>query len=353
MTRCCRAAPEERGRDLSRRLTADLHRSASTTRPGTGGCQQRQHFRADQRHVTSSDRHDQVARRRSGHQVGGHRRPRRLVGDLGVGQRHSIGDQSTGDAGYGVLAGRVDVHHDDLVGQGERPAELAGEGLGTAVEVRLEGDDQPPLAGHLAGGPQRGGELGRVVGVVVVDPHARRDALELEPATGTTEAGQSGGELVEGQAEPQADGERRGGVAHVVLARDLQPQPTHPSAAVDDLGLRQVPVEPQLLDAQVGVVGGAVRDDLDTLGRGSGSQPAGAGVVGAGDQEALRVKGFGKSDEGSLDRCLVGVVVEVVRLDVGDDGGERRQQQERAVALVGLGDEAARRCRCGRRSRAR
>ena len=35
----------------------------------------------------------------------------------------------------------------------------------------------------------------------------------------------------------------------------------------------------------------------------------------------------------------IGVVVEVVGLDVGDDRAEGRQQQEGAVALVGLGDE--------------
>ena len=50
----------------------------------------------------------------------------------------------------------------------------AAKSLGAAEQVRLEHDDDPAAAGHLAGGAQVGGQLGRVVGVAVEDPDAAR-----------------------------------------------------------------------------------------------------------------------------------------------------------------------------------
>ena len=74
----------------------------------------------------------------------------------------------------------IDVEHGDLVRRGERGPELRGEGLGAGVEVGLEDGDQPPR-GELPGRLERRPDLGRVVGVVVVDPRAGALALELKP----------------------------------------------------------------------------------------------------------------------------------------------------------------------------
>ena len=57
------------------------------------------------------------------------------------------------------------------------------------------------------------------------------------------------------------------------------------------------------------------------------------------DQESARRDAARELLEGPVDLRKVGVVIEVVGLDVRDDRGERRQQQERLVALVGLGHE--------------
>ena len=89
--------------------------------------------------------------------------------------------------GTGSSRAGVDVHDDDVVGQGERLAELLGEMLGAAVQMRLEDDDQPAAARDLPGSGQRGAQLGRMVGVVVEDADAARLALELEPAAGAGE----------------------------------------------------------------------------------------------------------------------------------------------------------------------
>ena len=65
----------------------------------------------------------------------------------------------------------------------------------------------------------------------------------------------------------------------------------------------------------------------------------GTRVVDDADQEAVGVEGVGELVEGRDVRLLGPPVVEVVGLDVGHDRGVRRVVQERAVALVGLGDE--------------
>ena len=58
------------------------------------------------------------------------------------------GDQPAVDAGLGVLAGDVDVHHDDLVGRAERLAHRRAEDPGPRDQVRLEGHDDPAVAGQ-------------------------------------------------------------------------------------------------------------------------------------------------------------------------------------------------------------
>ena len=86
----------------------------------------------------------------------------------------------------------------------QRPAEARGELLGPAVEVRLEGDDQPSGPGHRAGGRELRGDLGGVVGVVVVHAHAADRALELEAAVHAAEAGQPVDQLRGRQAQLEA-----------------------------------------------------------------------------------------------------------------------------------------------------
>ena len=57
---------------------------------------------------------------------------------------HRVRDEPAGHPGLRVLARRVDVKHDGLVGEPERGAELGGEDPGPAVQVRLEDRDDPP-----------------------------------------------------------------------------------------------------------------------------------------------------------------------------------------------------------------
>ena len=102
-----------------------------------------------------------------------------------------------------------------------------------------------------------------------------------------------------------------------------------------------VPLTGRSVDAQVGV-----RRRCRTCARrrprprAQRGQPQRAGVVGAGDEEPAGGRSVpDELLEGRVDRGGVAVVVEVVGLDVGDDGRVRAVDEERAVALVGLDDE--------------
>ena len=91
---------------------------------------------------------------------------------LGGGLRH-VEPADPGQLADRLLARRIDVEHDDLVGERQRRAEPLGEGLGARVEVGLEDGDQARRP-QLAQGRERRADLGRVVGVVVIYRGPRR-----------------------------------------------------------------------------------------------------------------------------------------------------------------------------------
>ncbi len=94
-----------------------------------------------------------------------------------------------------------------------------------------------------------------------------------------------------------------------------------------------------LLQAHVGVGREAVGEHADAFAAshvGQGTRPL---VVGAGDQQAAGQDAAGEAPVGVLHRRERAVEVEVVGLDVGDDRDLGPVDQERAVALVRLGDE--------------
>ena len=62
-------------------------------------------------------------------------------------------------------------------------------------------------------------------------------------------------------------------------------------------------------------------------------------VIEAEHREAVERDLLDELDERVLELLVRAVVVEVLGVDVRDDGDRRREPQERAVALVGLGDE--------------
>ncbi len=68
-------------------------------------------------------------------------------------------------------------------------------------------------------------------------------------------------------------------------------------------------------------------------------QPAENRVVGAPDDRAVKRHARREGQERLLQVLEAAIALEVLAVDVRDHGVDRREQQERAIALVGLGDE--------------
>ncbi len=161
-----------------------------------------------------------------------------LAGAVAVGQppdrppahplRRGLGDRQPADPGQladRLLAGRVDVEHRDLVGEGEGRAELLGERLGARVEVRLEDGEEAPraqLAQGRAGPPaprSGGGRSRRRCGIRRACPSAR--AAVGRRGSRASARGRGASTSQPGQLDR---GEGGAGVGPVVAAGDGQRQ---------------------------------------------------------------------------------------------------------------------------------
>ncbi len=151
----------------------------------------------------------------------------------------------------------------------------------------------------------------------------------------------------ERQAEVQADGDGRQGILQVVapghaqhdLAQRLRSGRLACTRLAHVAHHRAAPVEPGTghVDASVVRAVGlqAVGDHPPRHRRQQLPQPL---VVGARDDRAVERHLVGERDERLLQVLEIAVALQVLLVDVGDDGHRRRQLQERAVALVGLDD---------------
>src|SRR6202165_731779 len=204
--------------------------------------------------------------------------------------RHLLDEVDRGRP-IGLLARRVDLGDDHLVGAFEGGGELVQEPGEAAVAVRLEDQDHA-LGGKLACRLERRPHLGGVVAVVVEDAGAPPAAQELHPAMGTREAGERLLDNVEAHPQLQGQGGGAGGVEQVVTAGDAE--------AEAELGRRVVALLEPVRDAPPG--------DLETHR---------LRVIGADDGELGDLAR--KPLEHLANRGQVREVVGVVELDIGDD----------------------------------
>ncbi len=260
--------------------------------------------------VASADRHQQVALAQPGCQLalGGRQVAEPEHGPPAAVLGGGAGDVEAADPGqvaHRLLAGRVDVEHPDLVGGGEGGAEALGERPRARVQVRLEDGDQaarPELAHRLQGR----GDLGRVMGVVVVDLGPGAGALALLAAQHPGELRQRLGGRFEREAG-QPDGRQRGARVEDVVAPGHAELQRRPGA----VGVE--PLHPRF---------GGRRERVE--GRvGAEREPGGARREATERVKQLRL------------RAPPRVMVE---LDVGDHGDLGAELEEAAVRLVGLGD---------------
>ena len=197
----------------------------------------------------------------------------------------------------------------------------------------------PVLVRDVPGRAQVGGEFGGVVRVAVEHPHPARLALELHPALRAAVAGDGRGHPGRREAELDGGGEGGGSVQGVVVTghvhRHLGEDLTERAAVSRHGEADRHPPGRHVDEPVVGVRGLAVPADargIQARRDGLRARVVRAGQHHAGDPPAER-------GERRLDVRQARVVVQVVGLDVGDDRDVGREQQERPVALVRLGDE--------------
>ena len=82
--------------------------------------------------------------------------------------RHRIDDRPAADAFDRFFRCGIDIGHENEIGRLQDLAEVVGKRLGARVAVRLEQHDDT-LRLERARGLQRGGQLGRMMAVVVDD----------------------------------------------------------------------------------------------------------------------------------------------------------------------------------------
>ncbi len=217
-----------------------------------------------------------------------------------------VGDELRGDAGDRRLARLVDVGEErDVAAGGEGLAEVAGEVAGARIQVRLERGDDPPS--------RKGGARGALE--AALDPPEGREAWG--------EVGERGAER-----EPCAKSGQR--VPPIVVAGHAQRERTEHDAVEGD---RHAALHRGA--EQADTVGGH-EPVADHVGANRGRHACGARVVHAAHQCA---RPRGVLGERPLDVGEVGVDVEVIGFDVGDDRDRRVEGEERAIVLVGLDDD--------------
>ena len=150
----------------------------------------------------------------------------------------------------------------------------------------LVGDDEPTTAGKGSRGLEVAGDLDRVVGIGVVDPHSPGLALAFHAPTGSGEGLEPGTELGERLPEPQSCRECGQRVEDVVAAGHLQGHPPEGRAPFGHLEGRAAAVEGQAGGAEVASLGLADGHDREAALARHRDQRRGAGVVGAEHQEA-------------------------------------------------------------------
>src|SRR5262245_13054521 len=289
---------------------------------------------ADLPDASRAERQDEIAGARDPLEDGGDLLHVRLTVDASVtAARDPLGERPAVDTGDRRLARGVDVRHDDGVRVPEGAVELGREGVRARVAVRLEDDDEAPSQ-PLARGPEGRLDLRRVMAVVVDHEDAAALAADLEASVDACEPGERPRDPRERDVELAAHRDRRQAVEHVVAPRNAQLDAAERLAGAPRRVAPCETVQLHLRRAELRVAAEPVRDvpPLEAW-----QDRAHARIVRAQERCAVERHAVEERDEGVLDLFEVLVVVEVLAVDVRDDGQRRLEAQERAVGLVRLG----------------
>ncbi len=121
-----------------------------------------------------------------------------------------------------ILAGAIDVSEHDVIGARERRPEVVHQRGRPGKAVRLKRDDDPAV--QRAGRFQHGGNLRRVMTVVVHQQDALRLPAHLETPLDTAKVVEPGRDPIERQTKLESDRNGRQRILQVVPSRHVQQQ---------------------------------------------------------------------------------------------------------------------------------
>ncbi len=273
----------------------------------------------------------------------------------GARQRTAIGGHD------GRLAGRIDLGQQHRVGVADHLDEILEAVARARVAVRLERQHQAAAGEGAARGRQRGGNLDRVMAVVldhrelaatVRGPH-RNIAIALEAPAHALELGQGLAHRLVGDVEFHGDGDGRQRIEHVVMAceveLDLKVGQGHAVAPLH----REVHLLAHGADVDgphLGLLADAIAGHRALH---VGHDFAYRRVVDAEDRRAIEGHAMQEFQEGALELAeVVPIGFHVVGVDVGHHRHHRHQVQERCIGLVGLDHDVVAAAELGVRARA-
>ena len=179
-----------------------------------------------------------------------------------------------------------------------------------------------------------------MVPVIVDHRHAAADPLGLEAPADPAEAVKGPCDAVGNDSHLQRHRDRGEAVLDIMLAKHREAHARHhlepAGGAVGQHHIEQHrrPVDTQVDGAHIGVRRHAVGDDPPVLD--PGHQALHRRMVDTQGGKAVEGNGGDEIQESLLQRIIGAVMVEMLRIDIGDHGDGRVQLGERTVALVGL-----------------
>ena len=207
---------------------------------------------------------------------------------------------------------------------------------GTAKQVRLESNNDTLVRERLAETEKRRGRFRRMVGVVVKHHHAVLFADKFKAARDSFEFGASLACHI--RRNPLFHGERHGGcrVQHVMAAGNLEAEFAKVLAVVQNFKNREALVKAQVVYAVLGLTAKAIRYHRLAHAR---KNRLHVRVVEAQNSLTVERNLVHELHEGILDFLDVLVGIQVIGIDIGDNGRRRHHRKEATVKFVTFGNQ--------------
>src|SRR6185437_9937093 len=266
-----------------------------------------------------------------------HRRLHRAAKDyvLVAGRAHRFGQLLAGDSLNVLFAGGINFRQHQNVRFIERTAKIVPQCLRACVTMRLEYDDQT-----LISAPARSFEcranLGRMMAVIVNYGNSVKHTANFKAPPDPAELSQTCPDQVRRHVKRQRHSRRGCRVADVVNSwRGRQTENPQIIAAICKAKLTRQPLQPHVRNHKIGLHRSAVCDHRPLDARNNRLH---VGLVNAKNRAAVKRNSIRKLQKDLLNFFERAVLIEVLAIDRCNHRDHRREQKERAIALVSFDD---------------